>query len=234
MKNDGFWPILEKNSHLHTSMESYTDRVINRQFLHCLHFLHHQYRLSMPSIHPSSLVINSTLGNNVTIGPFCMISDCHIADNVQIEWSVLAQGSTFGENTELLWWSIIRESTISENCVIGCEVKKSHLWPHNKAKHLGTTIANSTTGMKVNFWSGVKCANYDGRGKGCFTIGDDVFLGSNTVLSVKADQTTTIGDWAKIGANLHISQDIPPRSLVYQDRENGKITVREGYYSKKN
>jgi serine acetyltransferase len=49
---------------------------------------------------------------------------------------------------------------------------------------------------------------------------------------VKALQTTHIHDGVKIGANIHISHDIPADSLVYIDKETAKITVREGYYKK--
>lgn len=48
---------------------------------------------------------------------------------------------------------------------------------------------------------------------------------------MKANKTTTLHDGVKIGANVHIGQDVPANSLVYHDRETGKVTVREGYYS---
>lgn len=185
------------------------------------------------SIHPSSIITNCTIGEWVTIGPFCMITDTALWDNVAIEWNVRIEKSTLGNSCEILWWAIIRESTLGEWCVIGGEVKKSKLGKHNKAKHPGTTVVSTTSGEKVNFWWGLKCANYDGTGKGTFIVGNNVFLGCNSVISVKAGQTTTIHDGVKIGANIHISGDIPAHSLVYQDRETGKVTVREGYYAGK-
>lgn len=182
-------------------------------------------------IHPTAVLTNCTVGAWVSIGPFCMISDTTLGDNVTIEWNVRIEKSNIGENCELLWWAIIRESTLEEWCVIGGEVKKSHLGKHNKAKHPGTTVVSTTSGERVNFWGGFKCANYDGTGKGNFIIGKNVFLGCNSVLSVKANKTTTLHDGVKIGANVHIGQDVPANSLVYHDRETGKVTVREGYYS---
>jgi hypothetical protein len=35
-----------------------------------------------------------------------------------------------------------------------------------------------------------------------------------------------------MGANVHIGTDVPEDSLVYIDKESGKVTVREGYYKK--
>ena len=186
----------------------------------------------MNQIHSTAILTNCTLWSSVSVGPFCMISDTTLGDGVTIEGNVLIEKSTLADRCEILWWSIIRESSLAEWCIIGCEVKKSHLGKHNKAKHPGTTVVNTTSGEKVNFWGGWKCANYDGRWKGHFIIGDDVFLGSNSVVSVLAGETTTIHTGSKIGANVHISQDIPPYSLVYLDRESGKVTVREGYYGK--
>jgi len=55
-------------------------------------------------------------------------------------------------------------------------VKKSQLGAKNKAKHPGTSIISSTTGEKVNFGGGSKCANYDGTGKGNFIFGNSVFV----------------------------------------------------------
>lgn len=183
-------------------------------------------------IHPTTILTNCTLWDSVSVGPFCMLSDTILGDNVAIEGNVRIEQSNIGNNCEILWWSIIRDSSLAEWCVIGCEVKKSHLGKHNKAKHPWTTIVNTTSGEKVNFWWWWKCANYDGRGKGHFIIGDGVFLGSNSVVSVRADETTTIHTGSKIGANIHINQDIPEYSLVYVDRESGKVVVREGYYKK--
>ncbi len=189
--------------------------------------------MSGNTIHPSSHVINCIIGENVHIGPFCYISDSTLADNVAIEGNARVEKSTLKENVEILWGGIIRESTLDTGCIIGGEVKKCTLGKNNKAKHPGTSIISSETGEKVNFGGWFKCANYDGTGKGRFIIGNNVFFGCNSVISVKANQTTTIHDGVKIGANIHVGTDVPADSLVYQDRETGKTTVREGYYSKK-
>ncbi len=184
------------------------------------------------SIHPSSIITNCTLGNNIHIGPFCFISDSILGNNVSIEGGSRVEKSQLGNNVELLWWAIIRESSLDESCIIGGEVKRSKLGKKNVAKHPGTNIWSTVSGDKVNYGGGFKCANYDGKGKGHFIIGENVFFWCNSVISVKAEHTTHIHDGVKIGANIHIGMDIPPDSLVYTDKETGKITIREGYYKK--
>lgn len=182
------------------------------------------------SIHETSFLTNCTLGENVVIGPFCFLSDVIIGNNVRIEGNTRIERSTLHDTVEILWGSVIRESVLENWCIIGCEVKKSHLGPHTKAKHPGTSIISTQTGGRVNFGGGAKCANYDGKWKWNFILGDNVFIGCNSVLSVKANQTTHIHTGTKIGANIHVSSDIPAHSLVYTDRETWKTTVREGYY----
>jgi bifunctional UDP-N-acetylglucosamine pyrophosphorylase / glucosamine-1-phosphate N-acetyltransferase len=180
-------------------------------------------------IHPSSVIIDSQLGNNVSVGPGCLIRDCIIGDDVVIEWNVLIEKSHIHPLVEILWWSLIRESTIASWCIIWCEVKRSTLGARTMAKHPGTTIGSLTCWEDVNFWSGVKCANYDGKWKGTFVLWRGVFLWCNTVLSVKADTVRTIGNNIKIWALVHVDQDVPSDTLVYTDRKTGTVTYREGY-----
>lgn len=181
-------------------------------------------------IHPTSVITDTQLGNNISIGPGCLIKNSIIWDNVTIEWNVLIEKSQICESVEILWWSIIRESEIGSACIIWCEVKRSHIWEKTMAKHPGTILGSLRCGKSNNFWSGVKCANYDGKWKGNFVLWDDVFVWCNTVMSVKADTTRTIGNGVKIGALVHVDIDIPDKSLVYMDKKTGTLSIREGYY----
>lgn len=183
------------------------------------------------SIHETSILTNCILGDDIVVWPFCFLDDVTLGNGVKIEGNARIEKSTLHDTVQVLWGSVIRESTLEAWCIIGCEVKKSHLGPQTKAKHPGTSIISTQTGTKVNFGGGAKCANYDGKWKWNFILGDNVFIGCNSVLSVKANQTTHIHTGTKIGANIHVSSDIPPHSLIYTDRETWKTTVREGYYA---
>jgi acyl-[acyl carrier protein]--UDP-N-acetylglucosamine O-acyltransferase len=59
--------------------------------------------MSLNTIHPSSVIHNCTLGENIDIGPFCFISDSHIGDNVIIEGNVRVEKSTLRGDVSLLW-----------------------------------------------------------------------------------------------------------------------------------
>lgn len=159
------------------------------------------------------------------------MTDTALGDNVTIEGNVRIEKSRIADDVQILWGALIRESELASGCIIGCEVKKCHLGRKNKAKHPGTSVISTTSGEAVNFGGGVKFANYDGTGKGTFVLGDRVFIGCNTVLSVRANAVTTIESGSKIAANLHVNTDIPADSLVYADRETGKLTIRAGYYA---
>lgn len=183
------------------------------------------------AIHASSLIQNCHIADDVVIGPYCFLSDVTIARGVSIEGNVRIEKSTLEANTQVLWGAIIRDSYIGPDCVIGAEVKKSHLTASVRAKHLGTVIWSARVGTWVNFWWGAVCANYDGRGKWDFVIWDSVFIGSHAILSVRAGETRTIESGAKIGANVHIDRDVTQDTLVYIHRETGVVTFREGYQS---
>lgn len=184
----------------------------------------------MWQIHPTAIIINSTIAENVNIGPWSYISDSQIQADVSIEGGVRIEKSMIDEGSEILWWAIIRDSHIHSSCIIGAEIKKSEIGKNNKAKHPGTSITNTISGENVNFWGGCRFANYDGKGKGNFIIGDHVFIWCNAVISAKANTTTSLGERTKIGASVHVSGEIPAWSLVYTDRETGKLTIREHYY----
>lgn len=185
----------------------------------------------MANIHPTSILIDCSFEDDISIGPFCYLDHVHLGHNVVIEGNSRITQSSIDDNTEILWWAIIRESTIGKKCILGCEVKRSTLGDHIKAKHLGTLIGSATVWHGTNFGGGSKCANYDGNGKWTFILGENIFIGCDVILSVKSGTIRTIGSGSKIGANVHVDVDIPPYSLVYTDRNNGTTTLRAWYYT---
>ncbi len=56
-----------------------------------------------PEIHPTSIVTNCTLGNNISIGPFCFLSDSTLGDDVIVEGNVRIEKSVIHEKSEILW-----------------------------------------------------------------------------------------------------------------------------------
>ncbi len=72
------------------------------------------------------------------------------------------------------------------------------------------TSATPTIGAAANIGAGTITANYDGRGKHRTKIGDDVRIGSNTVLVAPVE----VGDGAYTGAGAVVNRDVPPGALA--------------------
>ncbi|MCC6452019.1 MAG: bifunctional UDP-N-acetylglucosamine diphosphorylase/glucosamine-1-phosphate N-acetyltransferase GlmU, partial [Acidobacteria bacterium] len=124
---------------------------------------------------------------------------------------------------------LIADATVGENCVVGpmaqlrggaemaenshvgnfVELKKTHLGKGSKANHL-TYLGDATIGEKTNIGAGTITCNYDGTHKHPTTIGDNVKIGSDTMLIAPV----TVGDGAYTGAGSVVTKDVPANELV--------------------
>ena len=101
------------------------------------------------------------------------------------------------------------------------EIKKSTIGEHSKVPHL-SYIGDATLGTNVNIGAGSITCNYDGEKKWPTTIGDDVFVGSDTMMVAPV----VLGDDSLIGAGSVITQDVPAHALGLG---RARQTVIEGY-----
>jgi bifunctional UDP-N-acetylglucosamine pyrophosphorylase/glucosamine-1-phosphate N-acetyltransferase len=79
----------------------------------------------------------------------------------------------------------------------------------SKASHL-TYLGDATIGEKTNIGAGTITCNYDGKNKHATTIGNNVKIGSDTMLVAPVK----VGDGAVTGAGSVVTKDIEPDSLV--------------------
>ena len=89
------------------------------------------------------------------------------------------------------------------------EVKDSTLGPGSKMGHF-SYIGNATIGAETNIGAGVITANYDGVKKNPTEIGEQVFIGSDTMLVAPVK----IGDRAHTGAGAVVTKDVPADTLA--------------------
>ena len=151
-------------------------------------------------------LVDSTIGENVVI------------TNSMIEKSVVKDSVTIGPFAH-----VRPDSTLEEMVHVGnfVEVKSSTVGKGTKAGHL-TYIGNTTTGHDVNFGAGTIIANYDGQHKFNTTIGNNVFVGSNsTIIS-----PVTLGDNALTAAGSTIYQDVEKDALAIG---RGRQVNKAGY-----
>lgn len=136
-----------------------------------------------------------TIESGVKILPFCHLEGCHIS-----------QGSQVGPFARL------RPGTeLSENVRIGnfVEVKNSIVSQGSKVNHL-SYIGDTSIGENSNIGAGTITCNYDGVNKHRTKIGDEVFLGSNTLLVAPV----AVGNQSMTATGTIVTKDIPQGDLA--------------------
>jgi bifunctional UDP-N-acetylglucosamine pyrophosphorylase/glucosamine-1-phosphate N-acetyltransferase len=101
------------------------------------------------------------------------------------------------------------------------EIKNSTIGVGSKVPHL-SYIGDTQMGSGVNIGAGSITCNYDGVFKHRTTIGDDVFVGSDTMMVAPV----SIGDGALVGASSCITSDVPAGALAVERSDQRMI---EGY-----
>lgn len=135
-------------------------------------------------------------------------------DTVVRPYSIIERDVTVGRGCDIGPFARLRPGTVLEDgAEVGnfVEVKKSRLGRHSKAKHLAY-LGDATLGERVNIGAGTITANYDGKRKHPTVIGDDVRIGSNTVLVAPV----TLGRGAVTGAGAVVlaGRDVPEGATV--------------------
>ena len=89
------------------------------------------------------------------------------------------------------------------------EVKNSYLASGVKMGHF-SYIGDAHIGHNANIGAGTVTCNFDGEGKYKTEIGEDAFIGSDTMLVAPVK----IGRGAKTGAGAVVTHDVPDGSVV--------------------
>lgn len=145
-----------------------------------------------------------TIGNNAHIKAFSHIEGAHIDNGAQI--------GPFAR--------IRPDTTIGEQARIGnfVEIKKSIVGAGSKVNHL-SYIGDAVLGSSVNVGAGTITCNYDGFNKSKTTIGDNVFIGSDSILVAPV----TIGDGAMTAAGSVITQNVSADALaIAREKQEAK------------
>jgi bifunctional UDP-N-acetylglucosamine pyrophosphorylase/glucosamine-1-phosphate N-acetyltransferase len=163
------------------------------------------------TVYPGTRIVDSVIGNNVTIKDSCIIEE-----------STVAAGAAVGPFAHLRPKSVVGEKAKIGNFV---EVKKSTFGEGSKVNHL-SYIGDATIGKNVNIGAGVITCNYDGYDKYQTVIEDNVFVGSDAQLVAPV----RIGHDAIVAAGATITQDVPADALAISRTPQ---TLREGFASKR-
>ncbi|ALU43604.1 bifunctional UDP-N-acetylglucosamine diphosphorylase/glucosamine-1-phosphate N-acetyltransferase GlmU [Pseudoalteromonas rubra] len=152
------------------------------------------------------------LGDDVVIGPNCVLKNCQIGNGVVIKANTLIEDATVGDACTLGPFARLRPGAVMEtDSHVGnfVEMKKSRLGKGSKANHL-TYLGDAEIGEKVNIGAGTITCNYDGVNKSKTIIGDGAFIGSNSSLVAPVE----IGKTATIGAGSVITTKVADEELA--------------------
>ena len=135
-----------------------------------------------------SRIINSKIGNNVTV------------TSSTIEDSVMEDNTDIGPMSHLRPKAIIRHGAHIGNFV---EVKKAEIGVDSKVGHL-TYVGDATLGKDINVGCGTIFSNYDGVKKFHTNVGDHSFIGAGATLIAPVN----IADHAFVAADSTITKDV--------------------------
>jgi bifunctional UDP-N-acetylglucosamine pyrophosphorylase / glucosamine-1-phosphate N-acetyltransferase len=168
---------------------------------------------------------DTKIGRDVVIEPNVFFGPgVSIGDDVEILASSHIEGATIAKGARIGPFARLRPGAeIGENAHVGnyVEIKKAVLGKGAKANHL-TYIGDAIIGAGSNIGAGTITCNYDGYEKHLTTIGENVFVGSNTALVAPVK----VGNGANIAAGSVITADVPEDALAMT---RSPATVKEGW-----
>lgn len=154
---------------------------------------------------------STTIGMGCTIGPASTIHASRIGAHCRIERSVVEEAD-IADAVVIGPFAHIRPGTqLAADVHIGnfAEIKNSSLGSGTKQHHM-SYLGDATVGERVNIAAGTITANFDGVAKHRTVIGNDAFIGCDTILRAPI----TIGEGARTGAGAVVTHDVPPHRTV--------------------
>ncbi|MEL4503771.1 bifunctional UDP-N-acetylglucosamine diphosphorylase/glucosamine-1-phosphate N-acetyltransferase GlmU [Luteococcus sp. H138] len=169
----------------------------------------------------------TSIATGAVIGPDTTLTDVEVGEGATVirshgSLSVIGAGATVGP------FSFLRPGTeLGAEGKIGAfvETKNAQIGDGSKVPHL-TYCGDARIGEGVNVGAGTIFANYDGTNKSVTHLGDDVFIGSNSVLVAPVD----IAPGAFVAAGSAVVEDVPAGAMAVA---RGRQAVKEGWVATK-
>jgi bifunctional UDP-N-acetylglucosamine pyrophosphorylase / glucosamine-1-phosphate N-acetyltransferase len=165
------------------------------------------------TLHPNVHVEGRTvIGDGCEIGPGTRLTDARVGSGVTIKDHCVIVASEVGDNCTVGPFAHLRlNARLDAGAAVGnfVEAKNSRLGARSKAMHLAY-LGDAEIGERTNIGAGTITCNYDGKQKHQTRVGDDVKIGSDTMLVAPV----TVGSRAVTGAGAVVTSDVPPDTLV--------------------
>jgi bifunctional UDP-N-acetylglucosamine pyrophosphorylase/glucosamine-1-phosphate N-acetyltransferase len=153
----------------------------------------------------------TSVGEGSVIGPGSHLIDSVVGAHARV-WASVIESSTIEDEATVGPFSHLRPgSVVGRAAEVGnfAELKNARLGEGSKQHHM-SYLGDADIGRKANIGAGAITANYDGTTKHRTTIGDDAFIGVDTMIVAPRD----IGKGAKTGAGAVVTKDVPAGKLA--------------------
>jgi bifunctional UDP-N-acetylglucosamine pyrophosphorylase/glucosamine-1-phosphate N-acetyltransferase len=163
------------------------------------------------TLEPDVALHGSTrVATGATIGPGTELFDTVVEAGAHVRRTE-AHGAHIGPHASVGPFTYLRPGTrLGAHGKIGgfCEVKNADIGERSKVPHL-SYVGDAQIGTGTNIGAATVFVNYDGVAKHRTTIGDEVRIGSDTMLVAPV----VVGDGAYTAAGSVITQDVPAGAL---------------------
>ena len=159
----------------------------------------------------NTILEDCDISEGCVIGPNSYLYKIKLGSNSVVKFSYL-EDTVIGKSCSIGPFSHLRsKSKISDDVSIGnyVEIKNSLVGEGTKINH-HAYIGDSDIGLRVNIGAGSITCNYDGSKKHRTFIGNDVFIGSGTMLIAPL----RLGNNSKTGAGSVVTQNVEDNITV--------------------
>lgn len=158
-------------------------------------------------IYPGCFLRGRTrIATGCVIGPDTDLFNARVGEGTRVVRSTV-EDSTLGNHVRVGPYAHVRGgATIEDDVELGnyAEVKGSRIGRGTKQHHF-SYVGDADIGERVNLSAGIITMNYDGRVKHRTVVGDDAFIGSDTLLRAPI----RVGKAARTGAGAVVIHDVP-------------------------
>jgi len=153
----------------------------------------------------------SSVGEDCQLGPSVILQDTTIGDRCKVLFAMLESARLENDVDMGPFGHLRRGAHLDDHVHMGNfgEIKNSYLAPDVKMGHF-SYIGDAHIGKNVNIGAGTITCNFDGEGKYNTEIGENAFIGSDTMLVAPVK----IGKNAKTGAGAVVTHDVPDGTVV--------------------
>ncbi|MDP9340695.1 MAG: bifunctional UDP-N-acetylglucosamine diphosphorylase/glucosamine-1-phosphate N-acetyltransferase GlmU [Actinomycetota bacterium] len=172
-------------------------------------------------LYPLTILEGQTrIGEDCELGPSARILDSRIGAGSSVQYSVvrdsrIARGVSIGPFAHVRPGTVLADGAKAGSFV---EIKASRVGPGSKVPHL-SYIGDATIGRNTNIGAGTVTVNYDGWDKHPTVIGDEVKIGSDTMLVAPVK----VGRRAMTGAGSVVTRDVPAGALAIERAEQRNV-----------